>query len=164
MIHYKLLFGETRVWTQGFMLAKEALYALCHTSSPFFHGYFGDGVSWTICLGWSWTAIILISAFQIGRITGMSHQCLANIDVSQKITAKSSSNIKKSLRVCMHQNFLRKFKNLSLCELILFFFSLWMKSACGKGFALYRKSNLLKNVTLCIIILEEFFIIGVIGQ
>jgi hypothetical protein len=26
------------------------------------------GVSWPICLGWSWTTILLISAFQVARI------------------------------------------------------------------------------------------------
>jgi hypothetical protein len=33
-------------------LAKQALYHLSHTSSPFCSGYFGDGVSQTICLDW----------------------------------------------------------------------------------------------------------------
>jgi hypothetical protein len=33
-------------WTQGFVLAKQVLYHLSHTSSPFCCGYFGDGVSW----------------------------------------------------------------------------------------------------------------------
>jgi hypothetical protein len=47
------------VWTQGFMLAKQVLY----TSSWFCSGYFG--LSWTICLGWSWTSILPISAFQV---------------------------------------------------------------------------------------------------
>jgi hypothetical protein len=32
-------------------LAKQVLYHLSHTSSPFCSGYFGDGVSPTICLG-----------------------------------------------------------------------------------------------------------------
>jgi hypothetical protein len=34
---------------------------LNHTSSPFCSGYFGDGVSWTICLGWPWTAVLPVS-------------------------------------------------------------------------------------------------------
>jgi hypothetical protein len=42
----------TGVWIQGFALAKQALYHLSHTSSPFCSGYFGDLVSWTICPGW----------------------------------------------------------------------------------------------------------------
>jgi hypothetical protein len=34
---------------------------LNHTSSPFCSGYFGDRVSWTICLGWPWTAVLPVS-------------------------------------------------------------------------------------------------------
>jgi hypothetical protein len=65
-------FGGIGVWTQGFALAKQALYYLSHTFSPFCSGYFGDGVSWAICLGCS----LLISSSQVARITGMSHWCL----------------------------------------------------------------------------------------
>jgi hypothetical protein len=36
----------------GFMLAKQTLCCLSHTSSPFCSGYFGDGVSQIICQGW----------------------------------------------------------------------------------------------------------------
>jgi hypothetical protein len=35
-------------------------------------------MSQTICLSWPQTMILLISASQIARITGMSHPCLAN--------------------------------------------------------------------------------------
>jgi hypothetical protein len=35
------------------------------------------GFSWTICWGWPQTAILLISASQVARITGGSHWCLA---------------------------------------------------------------------------------------
>jgi hypothetical protein len=38
---------------------------------------FGDGISWTICLGWSQTMVFLILVSQVGRITGVSHTCLA---------------------------------------------------------------------------------------
>jgi hypothetical protein len=37
-------------WTQGLACAKQALYCLSHTSSPFCSGYFRDGVSWTLSL------------------------------------------------------------------------------------------------------------------
>jgi hypothetical protein len=47
-------------------------------SSPFCSVYFGDGVSWTVCMGWPWTMILLISASQVARITCMSHRCLAS--------------------------------------------------------------------------------------
>jgi hypothetical protein len=33
---------------------------------------FGGGVLWTICLSWPWTMILLISASQVARITGVS--------------------------------------------------------------------------------------------
>jgi hypothetical protein len=62
-------FGGTGVWTQGFALAKQALNSLSQTSSSFYSGYFGDGVLQTM--------IFLISASQLARIIGMSHQHLA---------------------------------------------------------------------------------------
>jgi hypothetical protein len=34
---------------------------------------FLDRVSWTVCLGWLWTVILLISASWLARITGVSH-------------------------------------------------------------------------------------------
>jgi hypothetical protein len=55
-------FGETWVWTQGFALAKQELYSLSHTSSPFCSDYFGDEVSRSICPGWPQTVILLILA------------------------------------------------------------------------------------------------------
>jgi hypothetical protein len=36
-----------------------------------------DGILWTFCLGWPQTTILLILAFQVSKITGVSHQCLA---------------------------------------------------------------------------------------
>jgi hypothetical protein len=39
---------------------------------------FGDGGSRTIFLGWPGTTIFLISASQVARITGVSHQCPAS--------------------------------------------------------------------------------------
>jgi hypothetical protein len=47
---------------------------LSHTCSPFYSGYFGDGVSLTVCLDWPWALILLISASQVARITDRSHQ------------------------------------------------------------------------------------------
>jgi hypothetical protein len=37
-------------WAQGFKIAKQALYHLSHTSSPFCSGYFEDGGGLTSCL------------------------------------------------------------------------------------------------------------------
>jgi hypothetical protein len=63
------------IWTQGFTFAKQVLYHLSHTSSPFCFSYFGDGVLWTICMGWPQTAILPISDSQVARITGVNHWC-----------------------------------------------------------------------------------------
>jgi hypothetical protein len=43
-----------------------------------------DGVSWTFCQGWFWTAILLISATQTARIIDVSHQCLARRTIFEK--------------------------------------------------------------------------------
>jgi hypothetical protein len=43
----------------------------------FCEGFFQDRVLWIFCPGWLWTAIIHISASWVGRITGVSHLCLA---------------------------------------------------------------------------------------
>jgi hypothetical protein len=59
----------TRVWSQGLHFEP-----LCQHFSDFF---FRDRVSWTIYLGWLWTLILLLSAFWVTRITGVSHWCLA---------------------------------------------------------------------------------------
>jgi hypothetical protein len=102
------------VWTQGFTLARQALFHLSHSTSPFVcSGYFGNRVSvfsqacldlspvsvfppmtgmtgecrytqllvemrvsWSFCPNWPWTVILPISAFQVSRITGISHHTL----------------------------------------------------------------------------------------
>jgi hypothetical protein len=51
-------------------LARQVLYHLSHSSSPFYVGYFWDKVSGTVCPDWLW---ILISASQVPRITGEAH-------------------------------------------------------------------------------------------
>jgi hypothetical protein len=60
-------------WDLNFLLTKQALYYLRHTSSPFFSGYFGDGILQTICPGWPQTVIFSISTSQVAKITGLSH-------------------------------------------------------------------------------------------
>jgi hypothetical protein len=65
------------ILNSGLCVAKQALYHLSHSSSPFCSGYFGDEISWTICPGWPRTTIHLISASQVARITVMNHQHLA---------------------------------------------------------------------------------------
>jgi hypothetical protein len=49
-------------------------YHLSYTSSPFCSGYFGYGVLQTIFRA---GLILLISASQVARITGVNHRCLA---------------------------------------------------------------------------------------
>jgi hypothetical protein len=71
---FGLFFGSTEVWTQGLMLLGTASLPL----EPLFYvGYFENRVSWTICSGWPWTLILLISASGVARITGVSHWFLA---------------------------------------------------------------------------------------
>jgi hypothetical protein len=48
-------FGGTVIFTDGFVLAKQGLDHLRHTSSPSYSGYFGDGIS-TIYPVWPQTA------------------------------------------------------------------------------------------------------------
>jgi hypothetical protein len=54
---FAIHFGGVRVWTQSFTFAKQAFYCLNQTSTPFLSGYFGDGISKTICQGWLWATI-----------------------------------------------------------------------------------------------------------
>jgi hypothetical protein len=80
LLFFFFFFGGTGVWTE---LCKLPLYHLrdnlSHTSSPVCSAYFGDVVSHTVCLGWPWTSILLISASQEARITSVSHGCPALI-------------------------------------------------------------------------------------
>jgi hypothetical protein len=53
-------------------------YTLSHSTSPFYVcvRYFQDRVSRTICSGWLWTLILLISASWVARITGVRYHFL----------------------------------------------------------------------------------------
>jgi hypothetical protein len=56
-------FGGTGVWTQGFLLVKQALYCLSHTSSPFCSDYFWrEGLVNCLLRLASQTLILLISS------------------------------------------------------------------------------------------------------
>jgi hypothetical protein len=61
----------------GFMLAKQAFYHLSHTFGQFYSGNVGNGVSWTICLDWTWILILPISGSQVTGIIGkpLKHNC-----------------------------------------------------------------------------------------
>jgi hypothetical protein len=66
-------FYSTGVWTQGLHL--EPLH------QPFcvcvWWVFFKIGSLETVCPGWLWTLILLISASWVARITDVSHRCLA---------------------------------------------------------------------------------------
>jgi hypothetical protein len=59
-------FFSAEVWTQDLHLE--------WLTSPFLWRVFWDRVSWTICPGWLWTSILLISASRVARIAGVSQQ------------------------------------------------------------------------------------------
>jgi hypothetical protein len=46
-------------------------YTFNHSTNPFCIRYFWDRVSRTVCLGWLWTEILLISASWVARIIGV---------------------------------------------------------------------------------------------
>jgi hypothetical protein len=71
-----------------FELRASWLQSMSHTSSPFCCGYFGDEVSWTICLGWSWMMIFPLSAFQVARIIAVSHQRPATSTIFYSLTVQ----------------------------------------------------------------------------
>jgi hypothetical protein len=50
-IYLLFIFGSTRVWTQGFTLARQVLYCLRHNSSSFCSGYSEDSISLCFCTG-----------------------------------------------------------------------------------------------------------------
>jgi hypothetical protein len=66
---YLFIYFGSRAWTQGLHLKP--------LHQPFFVMGFFDRDSWTICLGWLWSTILLISASWVARITGLLHQRLA---------------------------------------------------------------------------------------
>jgi hypothetical protein len=57
----------------GFGFSSSSSYSLSHSTSPFCVKYFRDRISWTICLGWLRTIIILIPVSWVARITDVSH-------------------------------------------------------------------------------------------
>jgi hypothetical protein len=64
------------------LLCRCTTTCLSHSASPFFVlGIFWDRVSWTTCQSWLWTAILLISASLVARITDVSHQCPAALTI-----------------------------------------------------------------------------------
>jgi hypothetical protein len=56
------------------------VFTLSHSTSPIFAKGFRDRVSRTICSGWLQTAILLIFASWVARITGTSHQLFGSVN------------------------------------------------------------------------------------
>jgi hypothetical protein len=73
----RFFFCGTGVLNSGLCTCKAG--ALMLEPQPFYSGYFEDGVSWTICPGWTQTWILLISTSHVVRITGVSHQLPASV-------------------------------------------------------------------------------------
>jgi hypothetical protein len=73
LVHVVILlnffFGGTRILTQGFMLARQALYCLSNLPSLFCSGYFRDKLS-LFCPGWSGPQSFY---FVVPAMTGMRH-------------------------------------------------------------------------------------------
>jgi hypothetical protein len=76
---------------------------LSHCTSPFCVRYFQGRVSWTICLGWLWTVILLLSASWVARITGVSHWCPVRICISNKLPSAGHPWAHCSVALAMHQ-------------------------------------------------------------
>jgi hypothetical protein len=79
------LFYSVFLWdrgcTQSFVLAKQALYLLSHTSSSFFPAYFGDGVSRTIWLAGLKQRSSQSQVSEVDGITGVSHWHWAQLNI-----------------------------------------------------------------------------------
>jgi hypothetical protein len=79
-------------------------YTLSH-SILLCEGFFWDRVSWTICLVWLQTMILLISATWVARITGMSHQYPARMynlkEVTYTLNSVSVLSFCLSLYLCL---------------------------------------------------------------
>jgi hypothetical protein len=118
---------ETGVWTQGFMLV---LYYLNHVFHPF--------CSPAVCLGWSHTMILLISASQVSRIACVNPWCLAPfVHLKINTTINYSSNIMVRYHTTVY------------CYLTVFlqfvlFVSLW-------SFLATERSGKIMVSTLCIV-------------
>jgi hypothetical protein len=87
------------IWTQSLALAKQVLYCLSNTSSPFCSVYFGDKSLMNYCPSWPQTMILSISASLVGRIIGVSHKLttdlffeLHNISIFLYLKIKGTAN------------------------------------------------------------------------
>jgi hypothetical protein len=90
-------FYGTGIWTQCLILAREALYHLSHSISPFLRWVFSSqGLS--ICLGWLQTMILLISVSWVARIIGVALSARPPRDSLTTLTLSGQlPSIKKTL-------------------------------------------------------------------
>jgi hypothetical protein len=104
--HHTLLFGGSRVWTQGLML-----WAGATLPSLFSVRFFWNRL-WTICPTFlqTWSSILLISDSWVARVTCMSHRCLIYytlFSVGKQSQIKSrwhipmSSHVPTNIHFCM---------------------------------------------------------------
>jgi hypothetical protein len=87
-------FGGTKVWNQDFGFSKQARCCLSHTSSPFCCDYFGDGSLENNLPDWPRTTILLPSAFQVARITGMNFELFLGVKIISRLIALTHSSYK----------------------------------------------------------------------
>jgi hypothetical protein len=67
-----------------------------------------DGVFRTFCPNWPWNAILLISASQVARITGVSHQCLTYKYIFECIFVHKSKSLPLSCYLIIEIGFVGK--------------------------------------------------------
>jgi hypothetical protein len=103
----------------GFKLRASHLQVRCSTTwvtppALFCDGYFQDRVSWTICLGWLWATILLISASWVARIIGVSHHAQPQKQ-SFKFPCKPSHSSVDAVSVLCFKSVFKLFDVLSAC-------------------------------------------------
>jgi hypothetical protein len=87
--------GEMFFFFFFFFLTQDLLLEPLH--QPFFcEGFFWDRVLWTICLGWLWNLILLISVSWVARITGVCHWCPAE----RKVFIANTYQVLNLVNIC----------------------------------------------------------------
>jgi hypothetical protein len=79
-IFFFFFFCGAEVWTQRFVLARQAYYSSSHTFSPLFSGYFGDRFS-LFCsgqAGFSYFMLSAIAGWQVGHHTNF---CFPTVEI-----------------------------------------------------------------------------------
>jgi hypothetical protein len=118
------------VWTEGLMLG--ALTAWATLPACYCVGYFWDQVSWAIFLGWLSTAILLISAYWVASIIGMSYWCPASLNLLTCLNCGSSH---------FDLSFLAVLKRSSMAE------SQWVKGRKEKSRIIHKFNNQFLNTS-----------------